>query len=41
MNFGPLGWGKTNRLAQMFKPDRHGESYRHVGSGPPVFLWAD
>jgi putative autoinducer-2 (AI-2) aldolase len=27
MNFGPLGWGKTNRLAQMFKPNRHGEHH--------------
>jgi len=25
MNFGQLGWGKTNRLVQMFKPDKKGE----------------
>lgn len=22
MNFGQLSWGKTNRLAQIFKPDK-------------------
>lgn len=25
MNFGQLGWGKTNRLAQIFKPNEKGE----------------
>ena len=25
MNFGQLSWGKTNRLAQIFKPDKKGE----------------
>ena len=27
MNFGELSWGKKNRLAQMFKPDKNGEHH--------------
>ena len=27
MNYGQAGWGKTNRMAQMFKPDTKGEAH--------------
>ena len=27
MNFGQLSWGKTNRLAQIFRPDKKGDHH--------------
>jgi len=27
MNYGQAGWGKTNRMAQMFKPDNNGDAH--------------
>ena len=27
MNYGALGWGKTNRMAQMFRPNKEGQAH--------------